>query len=175
MQRRNFLHAAAFAAAAFGVPLARAEQAFSMDAPAMPSENLFASDPERYWTELRRQWLLAPDRINLNCGAIGCAPLPVLRATIEHMLAAEEFRDAMAAFLHISRDELAILRNATEANNVVCNGLDLKSGDEAILTDQEHPGCRGCWEQKAARFGINIVNVALPTPPQSPEEVVALF
>jgi selenocysteine lyase/cysteine desulfurase len=177
MQRRSFLHAAAIAAAAFGVPLARAEQAFSMDAPALPSENLFASDPEKYWAELRRQWLLAPDRINMNCGAIGCTPLPVLRATIEHMLTAEEFRepafpwfgyeentrihelrDAMAAFLHVNRDELAILRNATEANNVVCNGLDMQSGDEAILTDQEHPGCRGCWEQKAARYGIKIVN-----------------
>jgi selenocysteine lyase/cysteine desulfurase len=194
MQRRSFLHAAAIAAAAFGVPLARAEQAFSMDAPGLPSENLFASDPEKYWTELRRQWLLAPDRINMNCGAIGCTPLPVLRATIEHMLTAEEFRepafpwfgyeentrihelrDAMAAFLHVNRDELAILRNATEANNVVCNGLDMQSGDEAILTDQEHPGCRGCWEQKAARYGIKIVNVTLPTPPESPEEVVALF
>jgi isopenicillin-N epimerase len=194
MQRRSFLGYAAVAAAAFGVPLARAEQAFSMDAPALPSENLFASDPERYWTELRRQWLLAPDRINLNCGSIGCTPLPVLRATIEHMLSAEEFRepaypwfgyeentrihdlrDAMAAFLHISRDELAILRNATEANNVVCNGLEMKSGDEAILTDQEHPGCRGCWEQKAARYGIKIVNVALPAPPETPEEVVAIF
>lgn len=194
MQRRNFLRSAAIAAVAFGIPVARAEQAFSMDAPSSPSENLFASNPEKYWTELRRQWVLAPDRINMNCGAIGCTPLPVLRATIEHMLSAEEFRepafpwfgyeentrihelrDAMAAFLHINRDELAILRNATEANNVVCNGLDLKSGDEAILTDQEHPGCRGCWEQKAARYGIKIVDVALPTPPENSEEVVALF
>jgi selenocysteine lyase/cysteine desulfurase len=86
-----------------------------------------------------------------------------------------ELRDAMAAFLHIGRDELAILRNATEANNVVCNGLEMKSGEEAILTDQEHPGCRGCWEQKAARYGIKVVNVALPTPPDSPEEVVSIF
>jgi isopenicillin-N epimerase len=194
MQRRDFLRSAAIAAAAFGVPIARAEQAFSMEAPPLPSENLFASDPEKYWTELRRQWLLAPDRINLNCGSIGCTPLPILRATIEHILSAEEFRepaypwfgyeentrihelrDALAAFLHISRDELAILRNATEANNVVCNGLEMKSGEEAILTDQEHPGCRGCWEQKAARYGIKIVNVALPAPPDSPEEVVSIF
>ena len=194
MKRRDFLRSAAIAAAAFGVPIVRAEQAFSMDAPQLPSESLFASDPEKYWAELRRQWLLAPDRINLNCGSVGCTPLPVLRATIEHMLAAEEFRepgypwfgyeentrihelrDAMAAFLHIGRDELAILRNATEANNVVCNGLEMKSGEEAILTDQEHPGCRGCWEQKAARYGIKIVNVALPAPPDTPEEVVSIF
>ena len=31
----------------------------------------------------------------------------------------------MAAFLHVDRDELALVRNATEANNVVANGLDL--------------------------------------------------
>lgn len=194
MQRRHFLRHAAVAAAAFGVPLARAEQAFAQDAPPLPSPALYSSDPERYWAELRRQWLLADDRINLNCGSIGCTPLPVLRATIEHMLSAEEFRepafpwfgyeentrihdlrDAMAAFLRINRDEVAILRNATEANNLVCNGLDMKAGEEAILTDQEHPGCRGCWEQKAARFGINIVNVTLPAPPATPEEIVTLF
>jgi isopenicillin-N epimerase len=194
MQRRNFLRQAAVAAAALGFPLARAEQVFAQDAPALPPSSLFSSDPERYWAELRRQWLLASDHINLNCGSIGCTPLPVLRATIEHMLSAEEFRepaypwfgyeentrihdlrDSMAAFLHISRDELAILRNATEANNVVCNGLDMKEGDEVILSDQEHPGCRGCWEQKAARFKIKIVNVPLPTPPATPEEIVSLF
>jgi isopenicillin-N epimerase len=194
MQRRQFLHQAAAAAAIFGLPLARAEQMLAQEGPPLPPQDLFATDPERYWAELRRQWLLASDHINLNCGSVGCTPLPVLRATIQHMLSAEEYREApypwfgyeentrirelreaMAAFLHINTDDLAILRNATEANNVVCNGLDMKPGEEAILTDQEHPGLRGCWEQKAARFGINIVNVALPAPPVSPEEIVGLL
>jgi isopenicillin-N epimerase len=194
MERRKFLHHAALAAAAFGIPLARAQQAFEQDVPPLPPHDLLSSDPERYWAELRRQWLLAPDRVNLNCGSVGCTPLPVLRATIDHMLSAEEFRepgypwfgyeentrirelrDAMAAFLHINRDNLAILRNATEANNFVCNGLDMKPGDEAILTDQEHPGCRRCWEQKAARFGVTITNLTLPNPPASPDEIIALF
>ena len=192
-ERRAFLQRAAVAAAAFGLPLRRAQEAFAQNEP-LPPHDLYASDPERYWAELRRQWLLAEDHVNLNCGSIGCTPLPVLRATIDHMLSAEEFRepaypwfgyeentrihalrDAMAAYLNISRDELAILRNATEANNVICNGLDMKPGEEAILTDQEHPGCRGCWEQKAARFGVKIVNVPLPVPPTSDEEIVAIF
>jgi len=194
MERRSFLQHAAVAAAMLGLPRDAAAQALSPDVPPLPPQDIFTTDPERYWAELRRQWLLAADHINLNCGSVGCTPLPVLRATIEHMLSCEEFRDpgypwfgydenshirdlrdALSAFLHINRDELAILRNATEANNVVCNGLDLKTGDEAILTDQEHPGCRGCWEQKAARFGISIVNVALPSPPQTPDEIVSLF
>jgi isopenicillin-N epimerase len=194
LQRREFMQKAAIGAAVFGLPLVRAEQVFAQQAAPLPSRELFSTDPERYWAELRRQWLLAADRINLNCGSVGCSPMPVLRATIEHMLSAEEYReapypwfgyeentrihdlrDAMSAFLHVSRDELAILRNATEANNAICNGLDMKPGEEAILTDQEHPGCRGCWEQKQARFGIKIVNVALPLPPASAEELVGIF
>jgi len=67
------------------------------------------------------------------------------------------------------------VRNATEANNAVCNGLDLKSGDEALLTDQEHPGGRCCWEQKAARFGIALNYVPLPKPPATKEQIVELF
>jgi len=194
LHRREFIQRAAVAAALFGLPLARAEQIFGQDAPPLPPRDLYSADPERYWAELRRQWLLAADHINLNCGSVGCTPLPVLRATIEHMLSAEEYReapypwfgyeendriralrDAMAAFLHISRDELAILRNATEANNAVCNGLDMKPGEEAVLTDQEHPGCFGCWQQKEARFGIKLVTVHLPVPPASDEEFVSIF
>jgi selenocysteine lyase/cysteine desulfurase len=188
------MHRAAAAAAVFGLPLAGAERLFAQDGPSLPPRNLYDSDPDRYWAELRRQWLLAPDRINLNCGSIGCTPLPVLRATIDHMLSAEAYRegpypwfgyeendrikalrDSMAAFLHISRDELAILRNATEANNAVCNGLDMKPGEEALLTDQEHPGCFGCWQQKEARFGIKLTKVTLPLPPASADEIVGIF
>jgi selenocysteine lyase/cysteine desulfurase len=192
--RRIFLQRAAAGAAAFGLPLPVAERAFGKEAPALPAAKLFSADPDRYWTELRRQWLLAADHINLNCGSVGCSPLPVLNAMIDHLLSAEAFRepdypwfgyeensrlralrDALAAYLHCKRDELALVRNATEANNVVCNGLDLKPGDEVLLTDQEHPGGRCCWEQKAARFGIKLKFVTLPRPPASAHEIVERF
>ncbi len=192
--RRGFLQRAAAGAAAFGLPLSLAERAFGKEAPPLPPATLFAADPERYWAELRRQWLLADDHANLNCGSVGCTPLPVLNAMIDHLLSAEAFRepgypwfgyeenarlrelrDALAAYLHCDRDELALVRNATEANNVVCNGLDLKPGDEVLLTDQEHPGGRCCWEQKAARSGIKINLVTLPRPPASADEIVERF
>src|SRR5207253_3394569 len=159
-----------------------------------PPLSLLNTDPERFWADLRRQWLLAGDRINLNCGSLGCTPLPVLRAMIDHLLAVEAFRDpgypwsgyeenallrklrdTLAGFLHCKRDELALVRNATEGNNVICNGLDLKPGDEVVLTDQEHAGGRCCWEQKAARFGIKLQFVALPRPPASTDEIVERF
>lgn len=192
--RRDLFRCAALGAAFFGLPVDRAERAFGGEAPRLPPAALYDTDPDRYWAELRRQWLLAPDHVNLNCGSVGCSPLPVLNAVIDHLLSAEAFRepaypwfgyeenprlrelrDALAAYLHCSRDELALVRNATEANNVVCNGLDLKAGDEVLLTDQEHPGGRCCWEQKAARYGVKLNFVKLPRPPASVEEVVEGF
>src|SRR5207245_8825736 len=83
--------------------------------------------------------------------------------------------DARPAVLRLTRDQLASVRNAPEANNAVCNGLALNSGDEALLTDQEHPGGRCCWEQKAARFGIALNYVPLPKPPATKEQIVELF
>src|SRR5581483_979225 len=194
LDRREFFQRSAVAAALFGLPLARAEEVFGQEAPRLPARDLHRTDPDRYWAELRRQWLLAADRINLNCGSVGCTPLPVLQTMIDHLLSAEAFRepeypwfgyeenrhlrdlrDALASFLGCKRDELALVRNATEGNNVVCNGLDLKPGDEALLTDQEHPGGRCCWDQKAARFGIKLNFVTLPRPPASVDEIVDRF
>lgn len=194
LQRREFFRRSAVAAAVLGMPLARAERVVAEEPPPLPAPQLLKTDPDRYWAELRRQWLLAPDRINLNCGSVGCTPLPVLRAVIDHLVSAEAFResgypwfgyeenshvratrDALAEFLGCKRDELALTRNATEGNNVVCNGLDLAAGDEVLLTDQEHPGGRCCWEQKRDRFGVKLNFVKLPRPPASPEEIVDLF
>jgi len=191
LQRREFLRHAAVGAALFGLPLARAERAFAQEAPPLPPRSLYDTDPARYWGELRRQWLLAADRINLNCGSVGCSPLPVLRAMIDHVLYGETFRetpypwfgyeentrirelrDALAAFLHCRRDDLALVRNATEGNSTVGNGLDFQAGDEVLLTDQEHPGGRCVYEQRAARHDLKLNYVTLPKPPASKDEIL---
>jgi selenocysteine lyase/cysteine desulfurase len=197
LERREFIARAAVAAAILGLPRsagAREIEQLIVESPPMPPHDLYERDAERYWAALRRQWLLAPDRINLNCGSVGCTPLPVVRAMVEHILDGETFRepaypwfgyeensrlrelrDALAAFLHCKRDELALVRNATEGNSVVGNGLDFERGDEVLLTDQEHPGGRCVYEQRAARHGIQLNYVALPKPPASKEQIVELF
>ncbi|HWM31721.1 MAG TPA: aminotransferase class V-fold PLP-dependent enzyme [Methyloceanibacter sp.] len=192
--RRAFIQGATIASALFGVPLARAEQALAQEPSPLPPRDLYTTAPEAYWAELRRQWLLVADRINLNCGALGCTPLPVLHAMIDHLIYAESYREpdnpwfgyaenshirstreALANFLNCKIDELALTRNVTEGNNTICHGLDLMSGDEVLLTDQEHPGGRCPWEQKAARFGVKLNFVKLPLPPVSDDEIVKLF
>src|SRR5690349_16548012 len=93
LHRRPRLPRAAIGSLLSGLPPARAEESFGQAAPVLPPAKLLGSDPDRYWAELRRQWLLAADRINLNCGSVGCTPLPVLHAMVDHLLAAEAFRE----------------------------------------------------------------------------------
>ena len=86
-----------------------------------------------------------------------------------------EFRDPLAAFIGCKRDELALLRNATEANSYIANGIDLKAGDEVLITDQEHPGGEHPWDLRAKRYGIVLKKVTLPKPVPNAAAVLNLF
>ncbi|HET6932010.1 MAG TPA: aminotransferase class V-fold PLP-dependent enzyme, partial [Candidatus Acidoferrum sp.] len=86
-----------------------------------------------------------------------------------------QFRDPLAAFLACTRDELALLRNATEANSYIANGLDMQAGDEVLMTDQEHPGGEHPWNLRAKRYGIAVKKVTLPKPVPNAATVLNLF
>ena len=60
LRRREFIQRAAVATALLGISEARAEEAFARGPDALPPLKLLDTDPERYWAELRRQWLLPP-------------------------------------------------------------------------------------------------------------------
>ncbi len=210
MKRRNFLQALGAVAALGELRLGHPEPAFAEGAPSqptslieqflcakpppLPSDALFARDPEAYWAELRKQFLFRPGFLYLNNGTIGSMPLPVARALVEATLKNcqmesddtelyplwgygpwEEYRKPVAEFIGAEVPELALVRNATEGLNYVANGLDLKPGDELITTDQEHPSGINPWLLKAKRYGIVVKQVTLPTPPAIVQQIVDLF
>jgi len=194
--RREFLSSlVAVAGAGMGLSWnAACEELLSGIPPKLPDKSLYDSNEEAYWTELRKQFLIPEDEVYLNNGTVGSSPAPVLRAVIEGYREAErlsqanpedypiwgyaawnEYRDPLAAFVGCTRDELALVRNATEANNYIANGLDMKPGDEVLMTDQEHPGGEHPWNLKAKRNGIVVKKVALPKPVPDAATVLNLF
>jgi isopenicillin-N epimerase len=70
---------------------------------------------------------------------------------------------------------MALVRNATEANSYIANGVDLKAGDEVLMTDQEHPGGEHPWNLRAKRYGIVVKKVTLPKPVPNAAAVLNLF
>src|SRR5438477_3122939 len=192
--RRGFLSTLGVATAAAALPGAKIYEDAQQPQAAMPDASLFERDEEAYWTAIRRQFLIPDDEVYLNNGTVGSSPMPVLKAIIdcyqntERMAQSEpedypiwgyaawnEFRDPLAKFIGCNRDELALLRNATEANSYIANGVDLKAGDEVLITDQEHPGGEHPWDLRAKRYGIVVKKIKLPKPVPDAETVLNLF
>jgi isopenicillin-N epimerase len=63
------------------------------------------------------------------------------------------------------------MHNATEAMSTIAAGLDLKAGDEVLITDQEHPSGRACWYLRQARQGIKVREVKITLPPASLDQL----
>jgi len=197
LNRRHFLSSSLASYAALRAPLpwqSRLRAQIESLPTRVPDRSLYDRNEDAYWREMRKQFLIPPDEIYLNNGTVGSSPALVLRAifegyeTTEKMNQADpedypiwgygpwnEFRDPLAAFLGCNRDEVALLRNATEANSYIANGIDLKAGDEVIITDQEHPGGEHPWDLRAKRYGIVIKKVALPKPVANSAQVLQLF
>src|SRR6478752_3019374 len=193
LDRRQFLSSTASGIAA-SLAFRGSLLAQLQNVPPLPERALLESDEEAFWAAMRRQFIIPEDEIYLNNGTVGSSPAPVLRAIFDGYNTTEkmdqqdpedypiwgyaswnEFRDPVAQFVGCSRDEIALLRNATEANSYIANGLDMKPGDEVLMTDQEHPGGEHPWDLKAKRYGIVIKKVTLPRPVKDSNQELNLF
>src|SRR6202041_3878362 len=57
----------------------------------------------------------------------------------------------------------------------IANGLDMKPGDEVLMTDQEHPGGEQPWNLRAKRYGIVVKKITLLKPVPDALTVLNLF
>lgn len=158
----------------------------------LPDAALRASDPEQYWLRIRNEQFYLPEwRTFLNNGSLGVAPRPVIQAVEEFLergagLISDEYprwgyetldpeRTEMAEFLGCKKDELAFVHNATEGLSTIAAGLDLKAGDEVVMTDLEHPSGKAGWAVRAQRHGVVIREVSVPHPPKSSAQLADIM
>ena len=190
LNRRDFFRASLAGASTLALS-GSALAAIAEQAPDLPERSQYDSDPEAYWSGIRKQFLIPADEIYLNNGTCGSTPLPVLKAVFDAFNRAEmlddenpeqyplfgygafdQYREPLAKFIGVTKDEIAIVRNATEANAIMANGLDLKPGDEVLMSDQEHPSGEGPWMLRAKRQGIVVKKFTLAKPVKSPDDVL---
>jgi selenocysteine lyase/cysteine desulfurase len=143
-----------------------------------------------YWNAIRRHFMFQDGVIMMNNGTVGPMPKPVFNTLMKvYKVQAtnpfdvynyqpqekERVRKKVAQFINAEPEEVVITRNTTEGINFVVNGMELKEGDEILLSTMEHPGGRNPWHMKAKRYGVKINWVPLGLPPASVDEFVAGF
>lgn len=192
MERRTFVKS--LAAGLAGLPLLpRLTAAANEQLQTLGTDLGALSDAPARWRRVRNEFNYTPDLIHLNCGTIGATPRPIVEAlcNLLHELESSPYhhtfegtglygqiegvRDKAAAFLGVTKDEVALTTNTTEGMNGVATGLKLQPGDEILTTNHEHGGGMVGWQYLAKHRGLKIVQFKIPPPAQSKEQILQLI
>lgn len=146
---------------------------------------------EAFWEGIRARFLIRPGLIPMNAANLCPAPRQVVEATeaagrevdgdvsfqnrAKFDALREEVRAGIAAYLGVSADEIALVRNTSEGNNTIVSGLPLGPGDEVVVFDQNHPTANVAWDVRAARAGFAVRRVGVPATPASSGELLDAF
>ena len=146
---------------------------------------------EDFWQQVRSQFAFTESAVPMNAANL-CPSFRAVTDSVEHFTAdididcsfnnrakfselLEQCRSRIANQLGVSADEIAMVRNTSEANNMINNGLSLQAGDEILLWDQNHPTNNVAWDVRAERFDLRVSRVSTPVAPQSIGELVSAF
>ncbi len=147
-----------------------------------------ATGEDRFWTDIKNQFLIDQDSIYLNNASIGVPPQPVLDAITEHYRQISSNPTSAKGALHqqiqkvvlptlaeligADTDEIAFMSNATEGLDLITKGIPLQPEDEVLTTTHEHPAGIRPWRLRAEREGITLREIPIPSPLTSKEQAI---
>ncbi len=150
-----------------------------------------AASDEAFWQQIRSAYVRDPKLLNFNNGGCAPAPIPVMQAQIdainysnylpvERMWAElepkiEGVRKQLATMWGADPECVAITRNASESLQIAQFGLDLKPGDEVLLTSQDYPRMITTWQQRERREGVVLKQLNYDVPVHDPQSLVRLY
>jgi isopenicillin-N epimerase len=191
MKRRSFLKTlgAASAATLFDPSTTRALERATARIASLPLEDVAAD--ESYWREVQQAFTVSRSLIDLNNGFTCPSPKVVTDSLIDYIWQQEEapsyvvarllpprvetVRQALARLFGCNPEEIAIVRNTSEAMEILLLGLDLKSGDEVVTTTQDYGRMRTTLDQRRRREGIDVTYITIPVPARTDEEMIEGF
>ena len=191
VSRRHFLCGSmtALAAGLSATPL-HSRAPFSLSPPETESqtwrERLDSSGglDDAYWEKVRQEFNIVDGISYMNNGTMGPVPRSVVEAQTRYLVdmasdpriggwnRIEPVREKLAKFVGANADEIVMTRSTTEGMKIFSRGLDLRRGDEVLMSSHEHPGGYGPWRAREDRDGIIVRTVDIPAPPNSVDEVI---
>ncbi|UCH64086.1 MAG: aminotransferase class V-fold PLP-dependent enzyme [Fidelibacterota bacterium] len=191
--RRRFLGAIGRPAAAFAVatfdPEVMKNALTAISARKGKPEDIAAD--ESYWYPVQQAYTVDRSLVNLNNGGVSPSPAVVQDSmkryldysnaapvyTMWHILEPqrEGVRKRLARAFGCDPEEVALTRNASEGLEICQLGLDLKTGDEILTTNQDYPRMITTFKQRERREGLVLKEFSIPVPAEKPQEIVELF
>lgn len=146
---------------------------------------------EDFWQKVAACFPLAPGFSNLNSGACSSGSFLVEKAFTHYYSlmnqapsyylwkvmeqGRELIRQGLASLIGAEAEEVALLRNTTEALNNVIFGIDLQAEDEVVLCRQDYLKAVSSWKQRAAREGTRLRWVNLEGPEETDDAIVEKY
>ena len=141
------------------------------------------------WKNVRSQFILDKGLTYMNNASLGMPPAVVAEAVCkgyesiskEPLHGKHDLQDNitkevipnLANTFGAEADEIVLTRNASEALHLQAIGLELKRGDEVIITTQEHPAGHRPWMFRKEHEGVRVKEVFIPSPLDSEDDVVS--
>lgn len=146
---------------------------------------------ESFWFHAQQAFDIDRSIINLNNGGVHPAPRIVIDAVKRYMdwsngapvlnswqymrPRKELIRKKIADIFGCSPEEIALVRNVTEALQIALLGIPLNSGDEVLTTLHDYPSMKNALSQRAKREGIVVKTFNFPSPPEQLSVLTDLF
>ncbi len=188
LNRRSFIRQTALALGALALHT-DARAAFFPASTAWPYPQDDGEDD--FWRQIRAAFAASPTLINLNNGGVCPAPRAALDALDYYNRMCNEapsyymwrildqdrepLREGLAQLAGADPEEIALNRNATEALNTIIFGLNLKAGDEVVLSHFDYPNMMNAWKQREKRDGIRLNWVDLSLPSEDEDALVNAY
>jgi selenocysteine lyase/cysteine desulfurase len=134
---------------------------------------------EFFWREIQSAFTLDRTLINLNNGNSCPSPRVVHEAYKRYLDFSnqapvyhrnqiaqniETVRRRLAMEFGADPEEIAVTRNASESLQIAQESLDLKAGDEVIITDQDYHRMLTTWDQRMRREKIKVTRIQFQAP-----------
>lgn len=156
-----------------------------------PTSKKIDPTDEDFWREIRQEYTLPTNFIDLENAWYNVMARPVTNAQIGHIQSINtlgtryirkehdhyrnDVKQKLGKMLGVPAEELALLRNATEGLNVVIMGYPFKPGEEAIVAQQDYFTILQAFLQRQKRDGLVLKKINRPFQVMTDEEIVKAY